>query len=252
MDVWRYFEVTHSRHDLLNPSRPETMSELGEALRLRPGLLVLDVACGHAEMLLRWHELFGIKGLGVDASPYHSRRAKERVAARAPEALEVRQARGEDLELDERFDVACCLGASWIWKGHRGTLEALAGFAKPGGAVVVGEPYWKAEPDPGYLRAEGCAREDFLDLEGCRRAALGLGFELVWMRGSSLVEWDEYEMLQNVALDAFARVHPDDPDLSEMRAKRRMHDEAYFRWGRDCLGWAIWAFRAPGGGGPSD
>ena len=38
---------------------------------------------------------------------------------------------------------------------------------------------------------------------------------------------------------------PDDPDLEEIRAKRRMHDEAYFRWGREALGWALWAFRAP-------
>ena len=37
----------------------------------------------------------------------------------------------------------------------------------------------------------------------------------------------------------------DDADLDALRTRRRAHDEAYVRWGRDCLGWALWGFRAP-------
>lgn len=246
MDTWRYFELTHSTHELMNPSCLERMDELGEAIGLKAGARVLDVACGHAAMLLRWQRRFGVTGLGVDASPYHSRRARERVAADAPEALEVREGRGEDLRTEERFDVACCLGATWIWQGHRGTLDALKGFAKPRGVVVVGEPYWKSEPPDAYLEAEGLRRDEVHELDQCRQSALDLGMELIWMKASTLSEWDDYEMRQCVAVDAFASAHPDDPDLGELRAKRRHHDEAYFRWGRDHLGWAIWAFRVPG------
>ena len=65
------------------------------------------------------------------------------------------------------------------------------------------------------------------------------------MAGSSLEDWDAYEMRQNLALDAHAQAHPEDPDLAATREKRRLHDEAYLRWGRDCLGWALWAFRLP-------
>ena len=245
MDTWRYFELTHSAHDLLNPFRPERLDLLGERLGLGPGSRVLDVACGHGEMLLRWHERLGVSGLGIDASPFHSRRARERAEARAPGAVEVREGRGEDLRTDELFDAACCLGASWIWHGHRGTLEALLGFVRPGGAVVVGEPFWKEEPARGYLEAEGLERGSFHDLEGCRRTALELGLELIWMGGATEEEWDEYEMKQALAVDAFALAHPDDPDLAALRERRRRHDEAYFRWGRSCLGWAVWAFRAP-------
>jgi len=247
VDTWRYFELTHSTHELMNPSSPARLDALGEVLGLGARSRVLDVGCGHAETLLRWNARHGVTGVGIDASPYHAARARRRVQERgAAAAIEIVHARGEDFATDERFDVACCLGASWIWKGHEGTLRALRGFAAPGGAVVAGEPYWKEEPAPEYLTAEGLRRDEVLELDLCRRVALGLGLELIWMAGSTDAEWDEYEMRQAAAVDAFAREHPDDPDLDELRARRRRHDEAYLRWGRRCLGWAIWAFRVAG------
>ena len=244
MDTWRYFELTHSGHDLLNPFRPERLDLLGERLGLGAGSRVLDVACGHAEMLLRWHERHGSGGVGVDASPYTIARARRHKAARAPQAdIELVHGRGEDYATDERFDAACCIGASWIFKGHPGTLAALARFARPGGAIVTGEPYWKEEPPRAYLEAEGLQRDEFHDLAGCHRVALDLGLDLVWMAGSSLEDWDRYEMRQAAAVDAFAREHPDDPDLEALRARRRGYDASYLAWGRRCLGWAIWVFR---------
>jgi SAM-dependent methyltransferase len=247
VDTWRYFDITHATHDILNPTSPARLDALGEVLGLGATSRVLDIACGHAEMLLRWHERHGVTGVGVDASPYHAERARQRVAARgAASSLTIVHARGEDVLIDERFDVAACVGASWIWKGHEGTLRALASFAKPGGAVVTGEPYWKESAPEEYLAAEDIRADEFHDLDGCRRVARDLGLELIWMAGSTDAEWDEYEMRQCAAVDAFARAHPEDPDLPALRARRCAHDESYLRWGRRCLGWALWAFRVPG------
>jgi SAM-dependent methyltransferase len=246
VDTWRYYELTHSTHDVMNPTSPARLDALADALRLDRATSVLDVACGHAELLLRWHERHGAAGVGVEASPYAAARAHARVAERgAGSSVTIVHGRGEDFETAERFDVACCVGASWIWNGHEGTLRALAGFVKPGGAVVTGEPYWKDAPPPEYLAAEGVRVEGFHSLEDCHRIALDLGLELVWMARSTAGEWDEYEMRQCAAVDAFARAHPGDADLAELRARRRQHDEAYLRWGRACLGWALWAFRVP-------
>jgi SAM-dependent methyltransferase len=246
MEMWRYYDVTHARHGLMNPFHPERILELGDVLRLDVSTRVLDIACGHAEMLMLWHERFGITGVGIDASPYHFARAVERKAARLPDAdLQLVEGDGKEFASDERFDVAVCLGASWIWDGHAGTLRALTGFAKPGGVVVVGEPHWRSEPTPEYLAAEEVTRETFHDLAGCRDVALEQGLELMWMADASPSDWDRYEMLQCAALDEFARKNPDDPDLPALIERRRRADEAYLTCGRDCLGWAVWAFRTP-------
>ncbi len=204
------------------------------------------MACGHGVMMQQWHERFGATGVGVEASPYTAARARTLAADRAPRAIEIVEGRGEDFATDERFDVACCLGAAWIWGGYRGALEALSRFCKPGGAVVSGEPYWRSDPPAEYLEAVGFPRDTYNDLDGCRRVARDLGLELIWMAASSEAEWDGYEMRQNASLDAFAKDNPDDPDLPGFRATRRRHDASYFRWGRASLGWALWAFRLPG------
>lgn len=246
MDMWRYYEVTHASHTVMNPSSEERLDELADVLGLTASSRVLDVGCGHAELLIRWNRSSGATGIGIDASPHHSERARRRVAEQAPEgAIEVIHGRGEEFTTGERFDVAVCLGASWIWGGLEGTLRALEGFARPGGVVVSGEPFWKAEPPDEYLAAEELTRESFHSLGDCRAVAHELGLTTIWMRASSGADWDRYEMTQSAALDRFALEHPDDPDLPEIRAMRDRYEESYVRWGRDVCGWAIWAFRTP-------
>ena len=46
MDMWRYFDVTHAQHDVMNPSSGERLEELGGALQLRSGQRVLDLELG--------------------------------------------------------------------------------------------------------------------------------------------------------------------------------------------------------------
>lgn len=246
MDMWRYFEITHALHTVMNPSSGARLDELGDVLDLTASSRVLDVGCGHAELLIRWHRRFGATGLGIDASPYAFERARRRVEEHVPDgSVEVRHGKGEEFTTDERYDVAVCLGASWIWGGFRGTLEALTGFAKPGAIVVSGEPFWKADPPPAYLEIEGLTADSFHTLGGCHAVARELGLRPVWMQVSSGADWDRYEMTQAMAVDHFVRANPDDPDLDALLAQRDLHDQAYLRWGRDVCGWAIWAFRTP-------
>ena len=117
MNPWRYYEVTHSSHAIMNPSSEARLEALAGVLELAPHKRILDVGCGHAELLLRWFELTGSTGIGVDASPYQAKRAQENVALRAPGAIEIIESRGEDFSTKECFDVACCLGATWVWGG---------------------------------------------------------------------------------------------------------------------------------------
>ena len=61
----------------------------------------------------------------------------------------------------EPFDLAMCLGASWIYQGYRGTLVALKNMVRPDGLVMVGEPYWLKEPSEDYLASEDITEKTF-------------------------------------------------------------------------------------------
>ena len=117
-------------------------------------------------------------------------------------------------------------------------------MVRPGGWVIVGEPYWRQEPSEDYLEASGCAREDFGSHSSNAEAGERRGAELVHTIVSSKDDWDRYEGLQWFATAEYAHTHPDDPDLAEVVERVSKAKAAYLRWGRDTLGWAIYMFRS--------
>jgi SAM-dependent methyltransferase len=248
MDIWLYYDVTHGMHQYCNPVNETTIRELEDILELTPETRVLDIASGLGEMLVGFAERHGSSGVGVDVSPYAIRRAGWRREERVPDAdLRFLEMRGEDYVRPEGevFDVVMCIGASWIWSGYEGTIAALRGLVKPGGLIVSGEPYWRCAPSPEYLKADGMSEQDYFDLQACEEIAGKQGLDLVWMRASSLQDWDRYEMTQVAAVDRFARENPDHPDLDDIRDGVRRGKEAYLRWGRREMGFAFWVFRTP-------
>ena len=247
MDTWKYFGITHADHLVCNPTSPERLDELIGLLDLPPGAHVWEAACGKGELLVRLAERLGIRGTGVDLSPYELPVARSRAAARIP-AAELTFIEGDAAAHPPEpasVDLAVCLGASWIWGGHRGTLAALRGFARPGGLVLVGEPYWRRQPDPAYLAAAELAAADFSTLHGNVKIAAEECLTLLYALPSRDEDWDRYELLQLRAAERFALAHPDDPDVGELLARARRGTDAYLRWGRDTLGWSIYLFRRP-------
>ncbi len=246
MDDWFYYDVVHRLHAFCNPVSDEAVEELLSVLAPRAGARVLDIACGHAELLLRLVERFDVAGVGVDVSPYALGRAESARDARCPDRdLELVLARGESYVAPRPFDVAICIGASWIWDGWAGTLDALCAHARPGGLVVTGEPFWIGEPPAPYLASERLRCDEFPSFEGYADGARARGLTLVWMRRSTSADWDRYEMLQAASMDHFLREHADHPDVDAVRRRAEPSRHAYLRWGKDCVGFAIWVFRTP-------
>jgi len=249
MDTWKFYDITHREHVVCNPMSEEKIGELVSLLRLERGARVVDIASGKGEFLIRLIETYGVSAVGVDVSPYFVASARGRAAERVPSA---------DLVFEEQdgakfvpgrqagFDLASCLGASWIFGGHRGTLEALAWLVVPGGWIVAGEPFWRKEPSREHLDASGDAPGDFGT--HVENVAVGeeLGLSLVYTFVSSGDDWDRYQGLQWLAAEGYARSHPDDPDLPYLAERVAREKETYLRWERDTLGWAIYVFRKNG------
>ena len=164
METWKYFDITHSEHTICNPSSLEKITRLVQLLRLQQGAKVLELACGKGEFLAQLAQAYSISAVGVDISPYCIRDARATLAQRIPQAdvtlLEM-DASEYQPDAPASLDLTVCLGASWIYDGHRGTLAALKAMTRPGGLIVVGEPYWRKEPDPAYLQLAGFESDTF-------------------------------------------------------------------------------------------
>jgi SAM-dependent methyltransferase len=246
VDIWKFYDITHRQHEICNPTSDEKLQRLVELLRLPQGAPVVDIACGKAAFLIRLAEIYDVRGVGVDISPFCIADAQKRLEERAPNAsISFRQMDGADFRLERPHSLALasCIGASWVYKGHGRTLGALSELVEAGGWVVVGEPYWKHEPSEEYLQASGDTRDSFGTHAGNAEAGDDYGLELLHTFASSDDDWDRYEGLQWYAAAEYARSHPDDPDTPELTSRVARQRSAYLRWGRDTLGWAIYVFR---------
>ena len=207
---------------------------------------VLDIACGKGELLVRLAEQYEIQGTGVDISPFAIEDCTKKKQVRVPHAdLEFLVMDGADFKPPEPeyFDLASCMGASWVYGGHEKTLKNLMNMTKPGGLILVGEPYWLKEPDPEYLKAEDMTRETFGTYHENIKTGEKLGLICLYTFSSDHDDWDNYETLQWFTVNEYIRRNPDDPDNPELLKKLNQFKEIYLRWGRDTMGWTIMLFR---------
>ena len=246
MDMWKFFDITHREHILCNPMSIEKFEQLIALVHLRPDARVLEIATGKGEFIIQLAERFSIEGVGVDLSPYCITDAKRKHQKRVPDAhLSFLEMDGADYEPEkpESFDLVACIGASWIYGGYRGTLKALSGMAAPGSWIVVGEPYWRQEPEEEYLAAMGADQSTYQTHNENVEVGQEHGLELVYTLVSSQDDWDMYEGLQWYAAQEWASEHPEDPDVETVLLRMRENRAEYLRWGRETLGWAIYVFK---------
>jgi len=247
MDKWKYHDIACRDHRIINPISGAKLDEMIEVLKLAPGARVLDIACGKAEMLARLAARYAIRGTGIDLSPHFAAAAAETVKTRvhAPSAVDIICADGRDFVAETPFDLAMCIGASWVYGGHVGTLTALKSFVRPGGLVLVGEPFWRCKPPAEYLAAIEQREDSFLTHVGNVAAGESVGVTPLYSVVSSPDDWDRYEWLRVQALERYAQANPDDPDVTEMIRQGRLTRDGFLRWGRDVLGWAVYLYLKP-------
>jgi len=246
MDIWKFYDITHRYHEVCNPTSIAKLDELVGLLRLNPGSAVLDIACGKGELLTRLAEQYEISGIGVDISPYCVRDAVQKLRGRVPGAqIQILNMDGADYRPDQLFDLAMCIGASWVYKGHRGTLSTLKTMTKPDALILVGEPFWLKDPDDAYLVAENLTRDMFGTHYKNVLVGEDEGLFPLYTMVSNQDDWDRYETLQWYAAEMHARDNPDDPDVPEILNRVARGRTSYLHWGRDTVGWAMYLFRKP-------
>jgi SAM-dependent methyltransferase len=234
----RYYIVAESAHELQNPISEEKLLLLGRRLGLGPESRVLDIASGRGGPALLLARDFGCTIEGIEIEPVFREVAVARAEAGGlTSLLSFRVANAAKVDLaPETYDAALCLGASFVYGDLAETVATLAPAVKPGGHVVVGEPYWKRLPLP----------DDYEDrelrlttLEGTVMIFETEGLPVVYVIASSEDDWDRYETLHWQAVTRWLAENPDDADAPDIRARHERYKRTYLRYGRDYLGWAI-------------
>ena len=245
----RYFIIAERDHEIQNPTSEEKLLLLGERLRLGPGSRVLDIASGRGGPALLLAGEFGCRIDGIELRPEFHAAAAERVESAGLSGLvsvKLADASGEELQENE-YDVAMCLGASFVWSSLAGTLDALEPVVRAGGHVVVGEPYWRKLPLPDDYAARDAP---FTTLEDTVAIVESGGLRSVTVIASSEDDWDRYETLHWRACEEWLAANPTDSDAPYIRAEHERSKQNYLRHQRDHLGWAIFVGWKPPDGAP--
>jgi len=241
MKTW-WHAVVESEHDLMNPTSADKISLLGERLGLTPESHVLDIASGHCGPALMLTREFGCRLTCVERAPEFVATARERVAVTGlGERIEIVEADASTYELG-RYDVALCLGATFVFGGLVPTVERLRPVAP---LLAVGEPYWREWPLP--AAADGPPRtdeEEWLPLAQTVERVESTGARVVSLIASSEDDWDRYESLHWQTLDRWLAANPDHPQAQEFRDRGAAQRTRYLTWERATMGWAIFVCRS--------
>jgi len=244
----KFSAIAHRDHDYCNPISAAKVERFLDLLPLDASSRVLDLGCGRAELALRIIERFGARVLAIDNSSLMLDAARERAEwTGALGRLHLDNVDIAEFQADpETFHLTVMLGAGGIPGGMAGICRHLKSWTKSGGYVMIGEGFWGKRPHPHYLAFLGGEQTQYLNHAGNVQAGVDAGLIPMHATTASRDEWDEYEWKYCRSIERYAREQPDDPDVPQMLERIRRWRDAYLRWGRETLGFAVYLFYRPG------
>jgi SAM-dependent methyltransferase len=236
--------IRESSHRIINPFDDAKLATLGAAIGLRGGDAILDLACGKGELLCTWARDHGTSGVGVDKSVVFSAAARARAEELGvADRVSIIHGDASSYVADTRVDIGSCMGATWIGDGVAGTIRLLERSLRPGGLVLIGEPYWRREPpdDEAVDRSGAPSRDRFRSLAGLVEHFHDLGYDVVEMVLADQDSWDRYVAAQWMNTRRWLDANPDDELAEEMRDDLTRSQLDYTTYTREYLGWGMFA-----------
>lgn len=224
-----YTAVGHKDLSILNPLSADAFERAIEALSLNHESRVIDFGCGKGDLLRRIVARYGCHAEGVDIASQFVEEAQNVLPSG-----KFTVADASSFRVEPGYDVAACVGASHAFGGTTDALNALARTVRPHGVVLLGEGYWRKEPEPEYLEATGLRRDEMLPLD--------MTIALAWARKLALRETfvaTEADFMRYEAAHARAiAAHGDEA----MKLRSRAWQTAFEKWGRSTMGFALFVF----------
>lgn len=242
-----YTFVGHKSLTFMNPMSESAFTQVIDLLDLQPSSTIADFGSGFCECALRIIERYRAHADCVELSPLIASAARERAARRVPPEL-IRIHEGDAGAFKATippatFDLTICTGSSHALGGYQQMLQTLSRLTKQGGRILVGEGYWKKEPDKAYLNEFGMTRDEMPFYEELFVPATALNLICDFSTTSSEQDFDTYEWSHSRAIESHVQLHPNEPTTAQLLARSRSWRRGYVQWGRDTLGFALTLFR---------
>ncbi len=238
MKFFDLVNISEKYMEIINPSSPEKLLTIGEILGIDQSNQIIDFGCGYGEILALWAEKFGISGIGIDIRSHACDRAETKIQKLGlTEQIEIVCVSGKDYPFKEHsYDVALCIGGSFIWNGFKPTIQAMKKAICPEGKLVIGEPYWiKRDVPPEYASTQTVHTEYEL-LQMAREE----GFDVEYVVRASHDDWDRYSSGNWYGLIRWIEENQEHPERQEVVDYLHNSQDEYFRYEREYLGWAIY------------
>jgi SAM-dependent methyltransferase len=223
-----------------------------EMLRLPPAGRVLDLAAGTGGLLLDAMALNEGRGLGLVANEADAGLARAAAVREGLDArVEFRVVPPGEFAPTERFDAILLVQPTPSADGGPELAAARCrDWLRVGGVLLVGQPFLRRPPPPRYRALLGAAGQGLRTTGACAAAIVAAGFELLVTAVCSETEWDAHESASYRARLHYAAAFPDPRAASALRERAETWYHAYWRYGRDTLGFSFHAFRKPRGLAP--
>ena len=243
----RFHEISEGSHRILNPFTPDKYRLLAEICELNDSHTILDIACGKGEMLCQWANRFKISGVGVDLSSVFlsSARLRSEELNTTNHLIFVESEGAAYLQnCTDKFDIVCCIGATWIGNGLEGTIDLLKPMLRTSDSLlVIGEPFWHEPAPEKAIDALSAGMDDYTSLERTLERFESAGFDLYEMVMANRDNWDRYEASQwKTGLD-WLRDNPDDPDAASFKEWITINRKNYLTYGRRYFGWGVFVLK---------
>lgn len=240
MDFLDIMSIAEEHMELINPSTPEKIIKIGTMSGLCEGTKVIEIGCGFGEVLKLWGINFGISGTGIEIREKACDRARTKLAShQLGEKIEIICGSVDALDFNQSdYQVAACIGASFVWDGFRNTIRHLDQHLTQEGVIIIGEPYLKVEKEMVHKEISSFHTEKEL-LDIIREE----GYELTFLVRSSEDDWDRYQSDNWYGLSQWLAKHSTHPDHNQVYKFFHSMQNKYFDFERSQLGWALFSLR---------
>ena len=214
---------------------------------LKPGARVMDIGCAYGEVSMHLARAMDAAVTAVELDPVMAEGAQARItAAGLSERITVRrETSAAALAALPSQDLIVAIGSTEpAGKGLRepaAVFAALAEHLTPGGALLWGDLFWKAEP-PAPLRQLVETGGYYVSHDAWQAAAREAGLAVVSAEISDEAEWAAYRTGMETAVADWLDAHPDHADAPNVAATAH-RIKMMLDFGADYLGFGLYLFR---------